>query len=126
MSATGRHITAHGLPLRLCRSTVPQQYWVRISPSDRSLGVVYRIKSRWTWATSRAAYRGDGRPGHLSDGLDDKVPDHLDAAGSEKTLQLACEQLINHLDRTQAPALGYGPHQDVRRPQLCPVVSSLF
>ena len=116
---SGRHISVNGLELRLCRSSVPGQYWVRISPSDRSLGVVYRIRSKWTWATNRAAYRGDGRPGQLSDGLADKVPEHLDAAGSESTLQRACEQLIIHLYRTQAPALGYGPHQDVRRPALC-------
>ena len=114
-----RHIEAHGLTLRLCRSTVPAQYWVRITPSDRSLGVVYRVRSKWVWATTRAAYRGNGLPGRESDGLGDKVPDHLDAAGEEKTLQAACEQLIEHLDRTQAPALGYGPHIDVKGALVC-------
>lgn len=123
-----RHLDAHGLGLRLCRSTVPAQYWVRLADTGRSLGVVYRIGSRWKWASTKPAFAGDGRPGSAGDGIGDKVPEHLLAAGQQATLQTACEELISHLFTAQAPALGYGPHPDVERSRSCdsPVVSSLF
>jgi hypothetical protein len=123
-----RQIDVDGLQLRLVPSTVRSQYWVHIRPSDRSIGVVYKIRSRWMWASTKPAFRGDGRPGLETDGLEDKVPEHLLGAGSESTLQRACEELILHLLQTQAPALGYGPHPDVERSRVCvsPVPSSLF
>lgn len=110
-----RHRVVGGRELALCRSTVPAQYWVRITPSGRTLGCVFKDHSKWCWATTRNAYRGDGRPESATDGIFDDVPAHLDAFGKQDTQLAACECLVRHLEATQAPALGYGPHPDVIR-----------
>jgi hypothetical protein len=111
-----RHLIAADRELRLCRSSVTGQYWVRLAETGRTLGCVYKIRSKWRWTTTRAAFRGDGRPGNARDGIGDVVPQHLDAEGVAGTQQAACAALVAHLEAHQAPALGYGPHEDVRSP----------
>jgi hypothetical protein len=111
-----RHQTVADRELRLCRSSVPSQYWVRLAETGRTLGCVYKIRSQWRWATTRTAFRGDGRPGSATDGIGDVVPEHLDAEGTAATQIAACAALVAHLEVRKAPALGYGPHPDVRSP----------
>lgn len=108
-----RHLTVHGRQLRLCRRPDTGGYWVRIEGSGRTLGEVTLDRSRWIWATTRNAYRGDGRPQSAADGIGDLVPTHLDALGKRPTQLAACAALLAHLEATKAPALGYGPHPDV-------------
>lgn len=109
-----RHKIAGGYELRLVRRPHTGGYWVRMATSGRTLGEVAPDRSAWIWATTRNAYRGDGRPGLESDGdATDTVPAHLDALGKQPTQQAACEALVTHLHATSAPALGHGPHPDV-------------
>lgn len=109
-----RHKTAGGRELRLCRRAETGGYWVRLADTGRTLGEVAPHRSRWIWATTRNAYRGDGRPGTASDGSpSDFVPGHLDGLGIASTQQAACGFLLAHLETHRAPALGYGPHPDV-------------
>lgn len=108
-----RHVTACGYELRLGRASVPAQYWVRLATTGRTLGCVFKDRSKWCWATTRNAYRGDGRPASATDGIGDQVPAHLDALGKVRTLQGACTALVIHLHTTKAPVLGFGPHPDV-------------
>jgi len=120
-----RTVTAGEHTLRLVPADACDQYWVRRADTGRTLGTVYKHRSAWNWASSRVAFQGDGRPGLEADGRTDKVPEHLDGAGREKTQGDACAALIIYLEVNCAPAMGFGPHQDVRR-QPCEPVSSLF
>lgn len=107
MSATVR---AHGRELRLVRRDRDRGYWVRLVPSLRTLGAVYPQRSRWEWAPSPSAYRGDGRPGHERDGdPTEPVPDYLLRAGRAATRQDACCDLFRYLEVSGAPAVGHGP-----------------
>lgn len=105
-----------GRELRLCRRDATGGYWVRLAANGRTLGEVARDRSQWIWATTRTAYRGDGRPETASDGVADIVPGHLDGLGKAATQQAACAALVAHLEARKAPALGHGPHPDVRSP----------
>jgi hypothetical protein len=97
--------------------TSPATYRVYGAPCGRILGSVWRERSRWYWSTTRSAYRGDGRAQSLTDGSPlDVVPEALDGLGKAATQQAACAALVAHLEARKAPALGYGPHPDVRSP----------
>lgn len=108
-----RHQEINGYPVYLVRSA-PHTYWVRLAASGRTLGSVFKDRSAWCWATTRNAYRGDGRPESARDGLGEPVPAHLDGIGRVTTQMAACEALVAHLAARQAPALGFGPHPEVR------------
>lgn len=99
--------------LRLCARD-SGGYWVRLEATGRTLGVVYLDRFRWSWETWPAAYRGDGREGHETDGdPSDVVPTVLQAAGRAQTRTDACQRLLRSLDEHMAPALGYGRHSRV-------------
>jgi hypothetical protein len=105
---------ALGRELRLARREQTGGYWVRLATTGRTLGEVFRDRSTWCWATTRTAYRGDGRPDHQRDGNPtDLVPASLDGLGRQPTRSAACARLVEHLQQQQAPALGYGPHPAV-------------
>ena len=111
-----RRKVADGRALRLVRRVATGGYWVRLVDNGRTLGEVAPDRSGWIWATTRNAYRGDGRPGHEADGdPTDTVPAHLDGLGKASTQQAACGFLLTHLEVNRAPALGHGPHPDVVR-----------
>lgn len=110
-----------GRDLRLMRRA-PSDYWVRIEPSMRTLGAVWKHRSRWHWSPSPNAFRGDGRPDHACDGdPTDYVPADLLAVGDALRQDDACEMLIEHLNEHKAPVLGHGPHPRVRAKALVSV-----
>jgi hypothetical protein len=109
------YLTAAGHDLRLTRRPRTGGYWVRCAATGRTLGEVAQDRSKWIWATTRIAFQGDGRPDSASDGWGDRVPAHLDGLGLATTRAKACAALVAHLDARKAPALGHGPHPDVRQ-----------
>lgn len=103
----------NGVELRLVDRDGGGQ-WVRVARTMRTLGFVIKLRSKWEWYTTSNAWRGDGRPGHETDGhAGDRVPDELATTGRVLTRRDACECLMDHLEATKAPVLGYGRHPDV-------------
>lgn len=111
------HVTAGGHQLTLHRREGQRGYWVRLESTGRTLGIIGTTKSRWMWQTWPSAFRGDGRPGHLTDGHPSEVVPHVLEGHGEKigTRQEACDQLVTYLNEQSAPVLGYGPHPVVLR-----------
>lgn len=104
---------------RLTRRAHGPGSWVRSVESGRTLGVVERIGSRWSWEPVAAAFRGDGRPGLQADGAPtDRVPSDLVQLPADRrvvrTREKAVEALVSYLTAQEAPVLGCGPHRRVQ------------
>lgn len=97
---------------------------VRLNDNDRELGWLTRSPDgeRWEARVSSVAFRGQ-YPGDTGYVLDD-VPTYLhngsDRFSSRKiadetTRREAAVEILWHLVRHEAPAVGFGPHPAVRR-----------
>lgn len=99
--------------------------WNLVTPQGRIVGWVTRNEDGKTWDVrcASAAFRGSGPDdeGHVLD----KVPARLtyetepfrhDAiAVKNSTLEDAAFELAMHLAQHKAPAIGYGPHYEVKK-----------
>jgi hypothetical protein len=91
--------------------------------NDRELGwVAGDAESGWSAHITSDAFRGDGTTGDKGEILDD-VPHHLYHYGNGgcqpiivdcTTREEAAEELVYHLAKHRAPALGFGRHYLVR------------
>lgn len=104
---------------RLVRRSHAPGYWVRSTVNARSLGTVERVGSTWVWEPCVAAFRGDGRPGHESDGHSiETLPPELVRPPVEtrrvRTREMAVAALVDYLTTHQAPVMGFGPHPQVQ------------